>query len=325
MATGNTVPVSSVGKPIRRSIESENRMGEAKRRKATDPNYGRVPKDPGHRGLVVSAPIEIDGTKLFAKSSNLDPQELRFSLLFWERLVWPTSRVIYFGSNQDEQFLEAAGVLERPDYTFDGDGASGIARGQVQALLDLDQKEPGKWSLSQGERSFVWTGEAVENDGGTLVELHRAIPIPKHDVPLAEVLEFRERRRDELLHLRGHLEGFAIDVEQSGGSQAALERRLVEIDQACANALTVGREWRFPVYLSNIKVSFSLNLVRVIAPALAAFKWAENMGLPLPAAAAAAGVVGAASTLDVKGDYGLRAVKRPVSPFKYAYSLDREL
>lgn len=230
-----------------------------------------------------------------------------------------------FRDNQDEQFLEAAGVLKRPDYTFDGDGATGIALGQIQAFRDLDEKEPGKWSLAQGERSFVWKGQAVENDGGTLVELHRAIPIPKHDVPLAEVLEFRERRRDELLLLRLHLEGFAIDVERSGDSEAALRQRLAEIDQACANVLTVGREWQFPVYLSNMKVSFSLNLVRLIEQAWKGFQTATDMGYSLPAAAAAAGVAGVASTLDVKADYGLRAVKRPISPYKYAYRLGREL
>ena len=76
-------------------------MGEAKLRKQTDPNFGQVPKNGlSYRGLVVSPPIEIEGNRLFAKSSNLDAQELRFSLLFWDRLVWPSSRVwwsSYFG------------------------------------------------------------------------------------------------------------------------------------------------------------------------------------------------------------------------------------
>ena len=70
-------------------------MGEAKRRKQNDLNFGRVPRDAINRGLVVSPPIEIQGSNLFVKSSSLDPQELRFALLFWDRLVWPSSRNIY--------------------------------------------------------------------------------------------------------------------------------------------------------------------------------------------------------------------------------------
>ncbi|WP_028222193.1 DUF6236 family protein, partial [Paraburkholderia oxyphila] len=180
-------------------------MGEAKRRKATDPSYGKVPKDTHKRGLVVSPPIVIEGGRLFAKSSNLDPLELRFALLFWDRLVWPSSRVIHFASNQDEQFLEAAGILNRPDYTIWGDGATGIAQGQVTAFNDFDSREPGMWALAQGENSFVWKDGFLEDGAGALVELHRAIPIPCHDVPLAEILEFKEKRRDELLLLRAQL------------------------------------------------------------------------------------------------------------------------
>ena len=47
-------------------------MGEAKRRKALDPHYGQT-----KRGLIVSCPLEIQGTQLLVKSTHLDPQELR--------------------------------------------------------------------------------------------------------------------------------------------------------------------------------------------------------------------------------------------------------
>src|SRR3989442_5161137 len=103
-------------------------MGDAKRRKQADPNFGRIPKRPAHRGLVISPPLEIEGERLFIKSTSLHPQELRFALLFWDRLVWPSSRAIHIASGPDEQFLESAGVLRRPDYTFNGDAAQGIAR-----------------------------------------------------------------------------------------------------------------------------------------------------------------------------------------------------
>lgn len=67
-------------------------MGEA-----SDPNFGK-------RGLVVSAPFEVQGTTLRVRSSNLDPQELRSSVLLWDRLVWPSSRAIHLASGPDESF-----------------------------------------------------------------------------------------------------------------------------------------------------------------------------------------------------------------------------
>ncbi|WP_156955361.1 DUF6236 family protein [Polaromonas glacialis] len=298
-------------------------MGEAQRRKHSDPNFGRFPKKAPFRGLVVSPPIEIEGTRLLARSSNLDPQELRFALLFWDQLVWPSSRAIHFASGPDEVFLESAKILTRPDYTINGDGAQGIAKGQIQAFLDLECAEPGVWAMAQGENSFLWKDGFADEGSGVLVELHRAIPIPKHDVPLAEVLEFRVRRRDELLLLRYHLETFVTEIETAVDKPAALKNRAAEIDQACANLLQVGKEWQFPVYLSNIKTSFSLSPTKFL-PAVAG-GWALGESYGLHAASAVAAFAGAASTIEIKSDLGLRSLKRPKSPFRYACLTHQEL
>lgn len=298
-------------------------MGEAKRRKEMEPNFGKVPKAAGSRGLVVSPPIEISGSRLVAKSSNLDPQELRFALLFWERLVWPSSRAIHFGSGPDEAFLEAAGVLTRPDYTYNGDGAQGIARGQIQAYLDLENKEPGAWALAQGENSLLLAEGLLDEGKGYLVELHRSIPIPAHDVPLAEILEFRQRRRDELILLRYQLESFVSEIEKTADKTSELQRRVAELDKACSDLLAVGKEWQFPVHLSNIKAAFSLTPGKALPAAGFGWKLGEPYGLA--AATATAAVAGAASTLEIKGDYGLRPIRRSVSPYRYAYSLYKEL
>ncbi|MGC2047537.1 MAG: DUF6236 family protein, partial [Gallionella sp.] len=179
-------------------------------------------------------------------------------MLFWDRLVWPSSRAIHFASGPDETFLESAGILTRPEYTFYGDAAQGIAKGQIQAYQDLERTEPGVWALAQGENSFLFNEGLVEEGKGALVELHRAIPIPRHDVPLAEILEFRERRRDELFLLRHQLESFVSEIEGSADKTFALHKSIAELDHACSNLLAVGKEWQFPVYLSNIKASFSL-------------------------------------------------------------------
>jgi Family of unknown function (DUF6236) len=298
-------------------------MGEAKRRKQTEPNFGRAPKDAGYRGLVVSPPIEIEGSRLYAKCSNLDPQELRFALLFWDRLVWPSSRAVHFASGPDEAFLEEAGILSRPEYTVFGDVAQGIARGQIQAYQDLERTQPGAWALAQGENSFLWREGLADEGKGTLVELHRAIPVPKQDVPLAEILEFRQRRRDELVLLRYHLESLVSEIEGSADKPSALQKRIAEVDQACANLLTVGKEWQFPVYLSNFKASFSLSPQKFLPAVAGGWKLGESYGLT--AATAVATIAGAASTLEIKGDYGLRSIRRPASPYRYAFQINGEI
>jgi hypothetical protein len=298
-------------------------MGEAKRRKEQEKNYGQVPKKAEYRGLVVSPPVIIDGTSLQIKSSQLDPQELRFALLFWDRLVWPTSNMIHIEGSQDTLFLEETGTLIRPRYTAYGDVAQGFAKIQVQAFEDLDKSEPGVWALAQGENSFLWKDNFLEADKGALVELHRAIPIPRHDVPLAEILEFKDRRKDELILLRYKLESFITEIESSTDKTESLNKSIAELDSACSNLLILGKEWQFPVYLSNIKASFSLTAPKFSGFSYAGFKLAESYGLT--AATIAAGIGGAVSTLEFKGDFGLRSVKKPMSPYKYAFHINNEL
>ncbi len=158
---------------------------------------------------------------------------------------------------------------------------------------------------------------------GTIVELHRAIPIPTKDVPLAEILQFKSHRNDELLRLRQLLESFVFEIKESTEKPSALQRRIAEVDQACADLLTVGKEWQFPVYLSNFKASFSLSPEKFLPATAGGWKMGEPYGLT--AAAAVATAAGAASTLEIKGDYGLRSIQRPVSPFRYAFLAHEEL
>jgi hypothetical protein len=298
-------------------------MGDAKQRKRSDPNYGRIPKDAEHRGLVVSPPLEIEGGSIRLKQNNMDPVELRFALLFWDRLVWPCSDFIQLHSNQDEQFLETAGILRRQTFHVDGNVAQAIAHGQIQTYLDLENAQPGVWALAQGENSFLFKEGFAEAGTGALVELHRAIPIPAQSVPFAEILEFKQRRNAELTALRYHLDSFVREIEISQDKSLALQQRVAEIDQACANLLILCKEWQFPVLLSDFKASINFNVAR--SAASMGFAW--NVAAPLGhlTATAAAAAIGAASIIDIKADYSLRSIKRPLSPYRYASHAHEEL
>jgi hypothetical protein len=298
-------------------------MGEAKRRRQSDPNYGQPPKNAEHRGLVVSPPIEIKGSSLRMRGPHLDPVELRFALLFWDRLVWPSSNVVSIGSNPDEQFLEGAGILRRHTFAVDGEMAQEFARGQIQTYLDLDNAEPGVWALAQGENSFLLKEGLAEAGTGALVELHRAIPIPSQAVPFAEILEFKQRRNAELTALRYHLESFVREIEQSQDKFFSLQQRVAEIDKACANLLILGKEWQFPVLLSDFKASISFNAIRFFAGMGLGWNAGGPLGHLTATAAAVAG--GAASVIDIKADFSLRSVKRPLSPYRYASHAHEEL
>jgi Family of unknown function (DUF6236) len=296
-------------------------MGEAKRRKAADPTgYGRA-----KRGLVVSPQIEVEGTSLKARSTNLDPKEVRFALLFWDRLAWPASRALHFPSGPDEQLLQQVRVLTRPEYTFNGDVAQGFARGQIQAFTDLDAKEPGLWSLAQGEDSLLLRDKIIGAGDGASVELHRAIPIPDKDVPLNEILEFKQKRHDELHLLRNEIDAFIAVLDKAEDKEAELRKQIAQVDAACADALKVGKEWRFPVRLSNLKVSLDLRPFTTIAAAVSTWGAATVSGFQLPTATAVAGLSAVGSSIKIGADFGLQTIKPWQGPYRYVSQFHQEV
>lgn len=317
-------------------------MGEAKYRKAHDPDYGKVPKQQSnsvlwshgpdryvvpklpenYRGLIISCPLKIDGVTLSIESSDLDRQELRVATLLWDRLVWPTSRAIYIPGGPDADYLQQNGLLFRPEYTFNGDVAQGMAMTQITAFRELESREPGRWALAQGERSFMLQTGMVTQDRGTLVELHRAVPVPDQDVPLEDVLEFKLRRADDLAALRAELDQCYLLIDSAEDRAFAELTQFKRVDAACADMVKLARE-TFPFRMASLGMQFT-------AGALSGGKagwWAgDRLGLPLVGAAigaAAGGVIKA--TVTMRRDLGLHKAKFTTHPYRFVYHAHDEL
>lgn len=299
-------------------------MGEAKRRQKN-----QLGMDSDVKGLVVSNPIEIQGTSLFAKSSNLDVQELRAALLYWDKLVWPSSRMVYFSSGPDEQFLEDAGVLSRPSYSFNGDVAQGMAKTQIMAFQELDSREPGKWSLAQGQNSFLLLDGQLVNGKSAEVELVRAIPVPNKDVPLADILEFKAKRHDELMHLRSEIDGLFAQIGAADDPKAKLEENVRKVDVACADVLRLGKEWHFPMRLTNFKPTYEVRPLVTLIGGIGGFGAAQSVGLPVTGAILAGmGAAATATAPAVKWSFDgfeWRGLRPRLGPYRYVYHFHNEV
>ena len=302
-------------------------MGEAKIRKATDPSYGKVPKERPMRGLIISNPMQIDIVNhSLSGNGGLDPSELRFSLLYWDKLVYPSNNLISFGGGDDEEFLISVGALHKLIYTYSGgDGVSIVFDTYLRAFSDLESREPGVWSLSQGEKSLFVNNSAANliDESGISLELIRAIPVPAADVPLNEILEFKEKRKDELMMFRSHIDQLVLEIQTSPARTDAFNRIAQEVDAACADLLKVGHEWQWPVHFSNFKATFNLDLDKFLNAAKAGWELFDSCGSIVQTSAAA--VSGLVSTINVKPDISLRSIKKPRSPYRYTLLAHKEL
>ena len=299
-------------------------MGEASRRKKTDDSFGRLPKTllESSKGLVISPPMNITGNRI-ALTSALDPQELRYSLLFWDELIWPDNNLFGIEGSPDSDFLVQSGILKRPMTVFRGSGdmAEITAKLHYQTFESLDAASPGKWSLATGEKSFQWNEQPLSTAQSAVVALYRAIPVPDKDVPLAEILEFKLRRKSEILRLRAEIDSFTQAINTSTDPVEALTSKTLHIENACTNLLQVGKEWKFPVRIADLQCSFEILPDRVINCLLGAGLIGHSFDL----ASLGAMIGGAVSIFKITGSPKLRSIKPRQTPYEYVYSFHNEV
>lgn len=300
--------------------------GEAKRRKAGDPTYGKRPKL--GRGIVLSSPVHITEGRLASRGGQLDAHELRFALLFWDRIAWPHNPIIDYQGNSESHFLEQEGVLIRPRCRpQSGPVEKVFADAHIGAFLELESQERGCWSLSEGERTFLneLPTDLLVRDRGIAVELYRSIPIPTADVPLEDILEFRAARQPELLALRHEISDYSRLVVNSSDQDEVLQVQRERVEQACASVLRVTIERRLPFTISDFKFTSEIEVGKLAAGAVAGLIAAPVIGLPTIGAALAGFAIAAAGGLKVTAEFGLRTPVKKVDPFRYVYSLHEKI
>lgn len=321
----------------------------------------------GQRGLVVSTRVMEGKPGTWRIYRTLDPQDLRWALLFWDKIAWPTAYVPQHVDEADEaamRYLETAKVLVRPDYPgaarlspephpLLGDRVSGVysdlpsrhlrerinslggripedsalpspvlsnALRHLLAFLEADAVKRGAWALANDLSPML--EDATEQSPptrGMLVNLFNCIPVPDETVPLPDILQFREKRNDQLLELRTEVEGLYVGLH--GDTHQALLAAKERMDRACADAIRVARESRLQFRLSAVKAGFTLPLGAVAGDMMIKGWLDQPIGMP----AAGALLAGVASTFALSWDIVPRAVQPRNLPYRYIVSMHREL
>lgn len=320
-------------------------MGEAKRRRKSDPYFGLQPKK--GRGIFLSAPVEVSEEKVALKSSNINPAELRRAVLFWDRLVWPDSKIVSLGSNSDEQFLEKERILERPRPSNLNDEAgvgnmaalirvensTGISLGgekwklfakqHVGDYLSLEAREPGQWVLAEGTTSLLMKADNFVKGRGQLLTLARAIPLPDPKFPLHDLLEFKEKRKDEIFAVNYELDKFYSQIATTSDPEFELNRLISVVDRQCADLIKASRESKRPFHIGDISVSLSVDGAESMINRIIAWETGVQTALGLPIVGAVLGA--SASVLTVGRGFGSKQKRDRSSPFSIAGSMHDEL
>lgn len=162
------------------------------------------------RGVILPQFVSTDQDEI---TSNLavSASLLRHALFYFDKIDMPQS-LIRRAPTADDEFLMSCGVLQRSQIENSGGTISQIVSQTLeQTFINNENIHPGQWMIGQEKLNETSTGNVQGR--ALIVEFVNAIPFPKKEAPLLDILEFKEKRRDNLLQLRRHLEELYASTE----------------------------------------------------------------------------------------------------------------
>ncbi len=194
----------------------------------------------GKRGIIVSPPFEVYPNGAINVGGSINSIELRKYLMYWDEIDYPDNNFISIGLNPDMTFLQECGVLSRTFVRFQGPISShngeSFFRAQQEAYDQNEKNNPGAWSLGQISES------PIHSNGNVLpsveFNLFNMLPVPNEDVPLNDILEFKEKRCDELVALRIYLDEVYQSIIKSGDIPRAMNSEIARLE-ASLKALNI--------------------------------------------------------------------------------------
>jgi hypothetical protein len=276
------------------------------------------------RGIVISPGFRSLGSKGFQVNNEGVPELLRHSILYWDRVEWPTNNLVHLGNSPDVEFLVGEGAMTRTRIefrgSFSGDLTPVFAQGQLAVFNQLETLEPGAWSLAQAGQSLSFPLQGLAEKRCLEAELYGVLPTPLEGVPLRHILDFRLRYSDDLHALRTYLDelyGEIINSEDQARVRQIATQRLAGAIRDVEAALA-GRG----VSTRRCPIKVSINIPRAIMNAVAGAYLASLNGVSI---AVGAGVGAMASCINLEFSVTPDVLPGRTGPLLYLYNAKKML
>jgi len=245
------------------------------------------------KGIVVSPPFTPIYTGGIRCGGSPDPLELRKYLMYWDEIDYPSNMLIHI-SSPDIEYLEQTGNLKRTHVSFQGTVNSGkgefFIAAQEAAFRKNQEEEPGCWTIAQLTDIPFYTQQNLSI--GVEVELYDMLPVPSIDTPLADILEFKEKRRDELTAFRCHMDEINEKILSSKDVPRARNTQVARIELAIRDIDKTLKESGVKRVTTHLKNVINTDFSGIVGAGLGSAGVSTFIGMaPLIAGVAGAGLV----------------------------------
>lgn len=215
------------------------------------------------RGLITVAgniKFQMQG---FGLSSNLTPEDIRFYLMYWDKIIIPTNNIINFRV-PDEEDLILSKALWRPKIShvgnFEGSQVGeAIIKGQSEIAELMLKDSKTDWVIHQTGNQIFLPKETSSFRNAVRVDLSGALPVPDKDTNINEILEFKDKRRAELEALHSTLDDLYKEILKSPDPSLEAKGTFSRLNKEIESLEKVSREQYKKTSKFDLSVELNIN------------------------------------------------------------------
>lgn len=225
------------------------------------------------RGIIAAPGIITPLPNGFRMERSLSVEELNYYILYWDNVVIPGNNLIYVGVPGEEELI-ACGAITRPRVAFQGmfqgtQVANAVLACQGIVARELLKDRGVDWVIHQIGARLSIPSDDLERRNILRITLSDALPVPAAGVPVVDILEFKERRRDELGELHLALDAIYEDILKASDTDLASRKAFGDLKKAIEALDAVAREKLRSDRKYNLSVQLGFDGAAA-APAIAA-------------------------------------------------------
>ena len=174
------------------------------------------------RGIIATAAqinIQSNGFSVDTRNGGLSENDIKYFLLYWDKVIIPANNFVYAGIPFEKDLVES-NIIERPIVSFQG-SFSGSELGKAMLYGEskiVEEKIKDKkvdWTIHQFNNQLVLPDDKIIKKKIFKFELMNILPVPNDNVPIYDIIDFKERRKDEFLALHDTLDELYFEILKS--------------------------------------------------------------------------------------------------------------
>ena len=194
------------------------------------------------RGIIAAPGIIENRMEGFSVRPNLTQADVRFYILYWDKVILPTNNIIHLGIPDEDELVDC-GAIWRPRVTHNGKiTGEMIIRGQCE-IADLMMKDKSTdWTIHQCGKQIFLPDDLAKTKSTIRIDLISSLPVPSDSVHISDILDFKERRGAELVALHSVLDELYFEILKSPDSDLSAKLAIARLGQEVSNLNRVMEE-----------------------------------------------------------------------------------